>query len=109
MEIKAEQEQVQDWRNMIGQLVTSKAGHDKGGLYVVVAEEGDFLFLCDGHLKPPDKPKKKRRKHTQRINQKVEEGLLLKLQKGEKVYAEEIKYALKQYKIAAAGGMEAEL
>ena len=103
MEIKAEQGQVQDWRNMIGQLVTSKAGHDKGGLYVVVAEEGDFLFLCDGHLKPPDKPKKKRRKHIQRINQKVEEGLLLKLQKGEKVYAEEIKYALKNYKMTQMG------
>ena len=66
---------------------------------MVMAEEGDFLFLCDGRLKPPDKPKKKRRKHIQCINQKVEEELLLKLQKGEKVYAEEIKYALKKYKM----------
>ena len=88
---------------MIGQLVTSRAGHDKGGLYVVVAEEGDFVFLCDGHLKPPDKPKKKRKKHIQRINQRVEGELLQKLQNGEKVYAEEVLYALKKYRIAQTG------
>ncbi|MCI8527990.1 MAG: hypothetical protein HFH82_02375 [Lachnospiraceae bacterium] len=88
---------------MIGQLVTSRAGHDKGGLYVVVAEEGDFVFLCDGRLKPPDKPKKKRRKHIQQINQRVEGELLQKLQKGEKVYAEEILYALKKYTMTQTG------
>lgn len=82
---------------MIGQLAVSKAGHDKDTLYVVVGQEGDFVYLCDGRLKTPEKPKKKRLKHIQLISRTVDTGLLEKLKSGEKVYAEEIKYALKQY------------
>ncbi len=82
---------------MVGQFATSKAGHDKGCLYVVVAQEGDFVYLSDGRLKDPDRPKKKRRKHIQPINAWVEDGLLERLRGGGKVYAAEIKYALKQY------------
>lgn len=82
---------------MIGQLAISKAGHDKDALYVVVGQEKDFVYLCDGRLKTPDKPKKKRLKHVQPVNRTVDGILLKKLQSGEKVYAEEIKYALKQY------------
>ena len=82
---------------MIGQLVTSKAGHDKGQLYVVVKQEGEFVYLCEGRLKTPDKPKRKRMKHVQPINAYVAEELMEKLKSETKVYAEEIKYALKQY------------
>lgn len=82
---------------MIGQLAISKAGHDKDTLYVVVGQEGDFVHLCDGQLKTPERPKKKRLKHVQPINRMVDKNLLKKLQSGEKVYAEEIKHALKQY------------
>ena len=82
---------------MIGQLAISKAGHDKDALYVVVGQEKDFVYLCDGRLKTLEKPKKKRLKHVQPVNRTVDETLLKKLQSGEKVYAEEIKYALKQY------------
>ena len=85
------------WVCLIGHFVTSKAGHDKGCLYVVVAQEADFVFLCDGKQKKPEAPKKKRRKHIQPINAWVEKELLHRLQKGEKVYAEEIRYALKLY------------
>ena len=89
---------------MIGQLATSKAGHDKGRLYVIVAQEGDFVYLCDGKSRKPDGPKKKRLKHIQPIRAWVEEDLLHKLQNGEKVYAEEIKYVLKQYAAKACLG-----
>jgi ribosomal protein L14E/L6E/L27E len=82
---------------MIGQFATSKAGHDKGRLYVVVGQEDDFVYLSDGRLKGPDRPKKKRRKHIQPINAQVEDSLQERLRAGEKVYPEEIKYALKQY------------
>ena len=82
---------------MIGQLVTSKAGHDKGTLYVIVAVDGDFVSLCDGKTKCLENPKRKRMKHVQWINACVEEELKTKLQNKSKVYAEEIKYALKQY------------
>ena len=69
---------------MIGQFATSKAGHDKGRLYVVVAQEDDFVYLSDGRLKGPDRPKKKRRKHIQPINARVEESLLERLRAGKR-------------------------
>lgn len=81
---------------MIGQFITSKAGHDKGVLYVVVAQEGDFLFLSDGKLKPVDKPKRKRYKHVQPVSQTVGEELTEAI-KGGKATNEQIKYAIKQY------------
>lgn len=83
---------------MIGHLATSKAGHDKDRLYVIVGQEGDFVYLCDGCLKSPDKPKKKRVKHIQIIRDTVDEPLLGRLLAGEKVYGEEIRYAITQYR-----------
>ena len=82
---------------MIGRFATSKAGHDKSQLYVIVAQEGDFVYLCDGRNKPLDKPKKKRKKHVQLINKSVEPSLLECLKNGDVVRDEEIKYAIKCY------------
>ena len=82
---------------MIGQFAVSKAGHDKGNLYVVIA---------DGKAKTQEKPKKKRRKHIQPINRDVEEGLLRKLQACEKIYPEEIRYAIRQYELDNSSNKE---
>ena len=82
---------------MVGQFATSKAGHDKDTLYVIVAEEGDFVELSDGRLKPVENPKRKKRKHIQPINETVDEELLQAL-KQKNIANEQIKYALKQYK-----------
>lgn len=82
---------------MIGQYATSKAGHDKNTLYVIVAEEKDYIYLSDGRLKTPDSPKKKKRRHVQSINAWVADGLRQRLEAGENVTAEEIRFALKQY------------
>ncbi len=82
---------------MIGKFATSKAGHDKDQLYVIVGEEGDFVYLCDGRLKPLNRPKKKRMKHIQIINVTVEESLKSRLIDKEAVRDEEIKYAIKNY------------
>lgn len=46
-----------------GLIVFSRAGHDKGGAFVVVDVTGDFCFLVDGKERPLQKPKKKRTKH----------------------------------------------
>ncbi len=81
---------------MIGQFVTSKAGHDKDKLYVIVAEEGDFAALSDGRLKPVECPKRKRKKHIQPINETVNEELVQALRSG-CASNEQIKFALKQY------------
>lgn len=88
----------QGLRDMIGQFATSKAGHDKGTLYVIVAEEGRFAYLSDGRLKPPERPKKKQTKHLQPINGFVDGELLGRLRENRTVYAEEIRYALDQYR-----------
>jgi hypothetical protein len=48
-------------------LARSKAGHDKDEVYVVLSEEGDFLFLANGTTKTKAAPKKKRKKHIQVI------------------------------------------
>lgn len=82
---------------MIGQFAVSKAGHDKGALYVVVGREGDFVYLSDGRRKPPQKPKKKRLRHIQPVNATVEGELLHRLLEGGNVYGEEIRHALKRY------------
>lgn len=92
--------------SMIGQLATSKAGHDKGSLYVIVGCREDFVYLCDGRSKTPDSPKKKRRRHIQPINEQVDNELLSRLQDGRAVRPEEIRYALKQYIRKSMGNQE---
>lgn len=85
---------------MIGQLVKAKAGHDKDALYVVFREAGEFVFLCDGKTKTPDKCKKKSRKHIQPINAFVSRELIEKIEKNETIYPEEIKFEIKKYLIS---------
>ena len=82
---------------MTGNFAFSKAGHDKGKLYVIVAEEQDYVYLCDGRLKKIDAPKKKRKKHIQIVNRRVGEELLAGLEKRETMLDEQIKYAINQY------------
>ena len=82
---------------MTGNFAFSKAGHDKGKLYVIVAEEQDYVYLCDGRLKKIDAPKKKRKKHIQIVNRRVGEELLAGQEKRETMLDEQNKYAIKQY------------
>lgn len=80
---------------MVGKFAISRAGHDKEQVYVIVAKEGDFVYLCDGKYRPVQKPKKKRIKHIQIIEHTVDEELLRKLRNAEMVMNEQIKYAIK--------------
>ena len=82
-------------QDVLGKFATSKAGHDRDQIYVIVDAEDDFVYLCDGRLKPLQKPKKKRLKHIQIINTTVETSLLNRLINKEAVRDEEIKYAIK--------------
>ena len=45
----------------VGMLARSKAGHDKGHVYVIMKEEDAYVYLVDGECKPIDKPKKKKK------------------------------------------------
>ena len=55
-----------------GMLAKSKAGHDKGHLYVIYDVDETYVYLVDGEIRTIDKPKKKKRKHVQLICEKHE-------------------------------------
>ena len=61
---------------MIGELATSKAGHDKDRLYMIVGEEGECVYLCDGRLLGVEHPKKKKKKHIQIIHSSAQDTLI---------------------------------
>ena len=49
---------------MIGRIVCSKAGRDKGLFLAVVGVEGKILLCCDGKERPLERPKHKNIKHV---------------------------------------------
>ena len=61
---------------MIGELATSKAGHDKDRLYMIVGEEEEWVYLCDGRLRGVEHPKKKKKKHIQIIHSSAQDTLI---------------------------------
>ena len=48
-------------------LARSKAGHDKGKVYVVIREDETYYYLVNGTTRPLSKPKRKKRMHLQVI------------------------------------------
>ena len=50
-----------------GMLVRSKAGHDKGCIYVVISVKNEYVYLADGKIRTLDRLKKKKKKHVQLI------------------------------------------
>ncbi len=59
-------------RYEVGTLAKSKAGHDKGHVYVIVKADETYVYLADGCVRTLDKPKKKKQKHVQLIGMKHE-------------------------------------
>ena len=53
---------------MRGQLVRSRAGHDKGSYYLVLARAEDMLYLADGRKRGVGNPKKKNIRHVQVVH-----------------------------------------
>ena len=72
-----------------GDVVMSKAGHDRGTLYVVVGREENILLLCDGKNKLLSKPKKKNIRHLEKT------GNTLDLSKYNPLYDAHIRKELK--------------
>lgn len=65
---------------MLGEFATSKAGHDKDRLYLIVGEEGECVYLCDGRLRGVEHPKKKKKKHIQIIHSSAQDALIQSIQ-----------------------------
>ena len=51
-----------------GSLVYSRAGRDKGTLYVVLSLENGYVYLSDGDTRRVENPKKKKLKHINKTN-----------------------------------------
>jgi len=81
---------------MKGMFATSKAGHDKGKLYIIIEETDEYVFLSDGRLRTVEKPKKKKKKHIQ-IIKKTDEAIVLSIENERQISNEEIKRAIKEY------------
>ena len=59
-------------RYEIGMLAKSKAGHDKGHVYIIMKEDNAYVYLVDGNIRTLEHPKKKKKKHVQIILEKHE-------------------------------------
>lgn len=51
-----------------GSLIYSRAGRDKGMLFLVLRADGDYVYLTDGDTRKVLKPKKKKLKHINKTN-----------------------------------------
>lgn len=80
----------------VGYLVKSLAGHDKERIYVIIKEQGEYVYLADGKYRTMDKLKRKNKKHVQLIRCQ-DENLTRKLNNQEPIQEEEIKRFIKQY------------
>lgn len=80
---------------MTGMFAISKAGHDKGRMYLILKEEGEYVYLADGRLRTADNPKKKKKKHVQPVKTGIDEALAEKIRSAQTIYNEEIKFAIK--------------
>lgn len=80
---------------MVGMFAVSKAGHDKGRMYLVLREEAGYVYLADGRIRTIENPKKKKRKHVQPVMAGIDEALAAKIQNAQTLYNEEIKSAIK--------------
>lgn len=78
-------------------LASSKAGHDKNTVYVIIKEETEYVYLADGRLKTLEKPKKKNKKHIQIIKKYPGSELMERIQTGQTEDAE-IRKILEQYR-----------
>lgn len=81
-------------RVICGMPARSKAGHDKGRLYLICKVTDTQVYLCDGKCRTLEHPKKKNRKHIQVICE-IPDGL--ENWDGISLKNEEIRAILKKY------------
>ena len=91
----------------ISDVVISTAGRDKDELFYVIAEEEQFLILANGKDRPLDKPKRKKRKHVQKVL-RSETRVAEKLRNGDRVLNSELRrdlaYLSREMQSNAPGG-----
>ena len=74
----------------ISDVVISTAGRDQGKLFYVVDMDPVFLMLVNGKDRTLDKPKRKKRKHVQKVL-RSETRVAAKILSGDKVLNSELR------------------
>ena len=74
----------------ISDVVKATAGRDQGKLFYVIGEDDQFLLLANGKDRPLDRPKRKKRKHVQKVL-RSETRVADKLRAGDKVLNSELR------------------
>ena len=81
-------ERISDYN--ISDVVKTTAGRDSGEWFYVINEDPVFLFLANGKDRTLDKPKRKKRKHVQKVL-RSETRVAEKLIRGDKVLNGELR------------------
>ncbi len=84
----------------VGSVVCAAAGHEKGGLFLVMDTDGDFVLIADGKRRKVQKPKRKKKKHVIPIELPPEENLLA----GGTITNTQARKALAKYRMQFEGG-----
>ena len=71
-------------------VVSSTAGRDQGGLFYVLETDDQFVTLVNGRNRPVEKPKRKKRKHVEKVL-RSETRVAEKLRSGDKVLNGELR------------------
>ena len=74
----------------ISDVVVSTAGHDQGEIFYVISTDDQFLYLANGKDRTLDKPKRKKRKHVQKVL-RSETRVAEKILHGDKVLNSELR------------------
>lgn len=83
----------------VGQIVKSKAGRDKGRIFIITEMVDDiYVKICDGELRKVSKPKLKKIKHLIVYNRVFEE-IETRVSKNEKLNNAYIRRLLEPYNV----------
>ena len=74
-------------------IIISLAGHDAGKLFFVVDTYEQFVWIADGRGRKLESPKRKKRKHIQRLPQ-TDSRVAEKIRNGDKVLNSELRREL---------------
>ena len=80
----------------ISDVVITTAGRDQGSLFYVIGTDGEFLMLANGKDRTLEKPKRKKRKHIQKVL-RSETRVAGKLRLGDKVLNSELRRDLAEF------------
>ena len=69
-----------DENNLLGKVVHSKSGRDKGKYFIIIGIiDAEYVYISDGDLRKIEKPKKKKLKHlgfTNLMADEIREAIL---------------------------------